>query len=509
MGKWGAAVLVALFFVARADAQNAYAPASISLAQLFERNAHSQGTFETGVYHSVSRSVSARGDVWISETFRSGRDYRTTVTEGGYRWASGSYQGRKWHADANGMVMPSANFPAQADPFLAALRRSADPSSGVELLGITAGATAAYVVDVRPRKGLTERRYYDAQTYLLNRIEVTDYSGHKRVWEYGDYRPVLGRMLAHRIDYKADGTSVTIETTVLTYERITSEPLDLSVPASRPLFDLGNRDSVIIPAQFTESGIIVQTFIGGRGLDFLLDSGSSELLIDATIAGELGMTSTGALRASLGGDFVVANARAPEFSVAGLTATNVAFWTAAFEEQLPGQRIVGLLGTDFIASGALEVNFQKKSLTLFRSLPPGLAAEGWSMLPLRLDYSVPLVKAAYSGLPGYFVADLGAVYSVLYPHYFSQFAQHIPAGTPDQGELAGIAGKPFGIKHITMRRLVLGDWVFGDAQVVVPSAEDAQSLDFDGLIGRDTLGSFNLIFDYNDAQLWFKPIDFK
>ncbi len=54
-----------------------------------------------------------------------------------------------------------------------------------------------------------------------------------------------------------------------------------------------------------------------------------------------------------------------------------------------------------------------------------------------------------------------------------------------------LGGKPFGIKHITMKQLALGDWVFGDVQVVVPSAQYAQDRDYDGLIGRDTLSSFD------------------
>ncbi len=190
----------------------------------------------------------------------------------------------------------------------------------------------------------------------------------------------------------------------------------------------------------------------------------------------------------------------------GLSAQNVAFSTARFEEQLTDQRVVGLLGTDFIASGALEIDFRNKTVTLLRSTPGDLAARGWSPLPLRLDYGVPLLKATYSGIDGYFIADLGADYSTLYPHYFARFPNKIPAHMPDEEEMVTLGGKPFGITHITMKSLVLGEWVFGDVQVVVPTASYAQERDYDGLIGRDTLSDFNLIFDYANRQLWFKPI---
>jgi len=338
---------------------------------------------------------------------------------------------------------------------------------------------------------------------------MTDYDGHHQVWQYKDYQFAFGRDLPRMIEYERDGNAVTLETTLSSCQRVAASSLDFEIPASRPLFDLSGRESVAIPARFTDSGIIVTVSIGGRGLDFILDSGSSDMLIDPQVARELGMRLSGAMSVSFVGDFTLANVRSADFTVGDLTARNVALSTAAFQEQLPSQRVVGLLGTDFIASGALKVDFEKKSLTLLRSVPPDLQAQGWSALPLRMDYGVPLIRAAYSGLPGYFVADLGADYSLLYPHYFSQFPNRIPHGMPDQDEMISLGGRPFGVKHITMKQLVLGDWVFGDAQVVVPSAQYAQDRDYDGLIGRDTLSSFDLIFDYENDRLWFKPIDFK
>jgi len=507
MKRLGAAALAALaVLVAQpVGAAEQYAPASITVAQLFDRNRHSAGSTEPGAYHLVTRTVSHGGDVWTSETFSNGSDYRTTVRQGRFVSSYGSFGGRHWQQDDNGLVLPSSNLYQEVDPFAVSIRQPDAAASGVRLLGMTTDAPRSFVVDVTPRDGLVERRYYDAHTYLLNRLEMTDYDGHRQVWQYGDYRTVSGSTLAHEIDYERDGT-LAAQTKVLSFEPVTSGTLDFSIPPSRPLFDLGGRDEVAIPARFTENGIIVPVSIAGRGLDFLLDSGSSDLLIDPQVAHELGMSLSGLVTLSFGGDFAVANALAPDLAVAGLSAKNVTLSTAAFEEQLPEQRVVGLLGTDFVGSGALEVDFQKERLTLHRSAPPNLAASGWSALPLRLDWGVPVLKASYSGVPGYFIADLGADYSTLYPHYFAKFPNKVPRGAPDQEEMVTLGGKPFGIKHITMKNLVLGDWVFGGVQVVVPSASYAQERDYDGLIGRDTLSDFNLIFDYANNQLWFKPV---
>jgi hypothetical protein len=497
---------LAAFVGLPAAAAESFAPASISVAQLFERSRRSAGAVEPGAFHIVTRTTSKKGDVWTTETFRDGSDYRTTVRQGRFVTAYGSYGGRHWQQDANGLVLPTSSLYQEVDPFAVSIRQSESATSGVKMLGVTADASPSFVVEVTPSSGLVERRYYDARTYLLTRLEITDYDGHKRVWKFGDYRTASGSTFAHAIDCERDGEGVASETRVLTFAPVSPRTLDLAIPSSRALFDPGNRDAVRIPARFTDNGIIVNVSIGGRGLDFMLDSGSSDLVIDPEIASQLGMSSSGAVLVSFAGDFTMANASAPEFSIAGLTAKGVTFSTVRFQEQLPAQRIVGLLGTDFIASGALEVNFQNETLTMYRRVPGDLAATGWSALPLRLDFGGPLVKAAYSGVSGYFVADLGADYSTLFPHYFAKFPNLVPRGAPDDGEMVTLGGRPFGVKHITMRDLVIGDWIFGGVQVVVPSAVYAQERDYDGLIGRDALSNFNLIFDYANSRLWFKPI---
>lgn len=485
-----------------------YAAANINVAKLLELNRQSLGAFVSGAYRESAQSVSSSGETWSEQSLWDGSDYRATVTQGDFTWSYGMYRGRAWHQDSNGLVMPSSGLVAETDPFATALRKAEEPTNSVKLLGMTPEAPPEYVVEVTPSNGLDERRYYDAQSYLLVRVEMTDYDGHRQVWLYRDYRMSSGRMLAGTIDYEGDGTSLTLRTTLTSCQRATLGSLDVDMPATRKLFDLGAHDAVNIPARFTDSGIVVPVSIAGRGLDFMLDSGSSDLLIDPEIARQLGMKSSGAMRVSFAGDYTLANARAPDLTVGDLRARGVAFSTASFQEDLPSQRIVGLLGTDFIGSGALRVDFEKKTLTLLRDVPPDLATQGWSVIPTRLDYGVPVVRATYSGLPGYFVADLGAYYSMLYPHYFSQFPNRIPRGMPDQDEMMTLGGRPFGVKHITMKQLILGDWVFGDVQVVVPSAQYAQDREEDGLIGLDTLSSFDVIFDYDHARLWFKPINF-
>lgn len=504
MSRTLTALLLAAICCAPALATEPYSPAGMTIDQLYAKTRIARGQFTGSAYHAVSRDTSNAGDVWNVDSYWDGEDYRTTVTQGSFVTAYGSYRGQEWYQDENGFVVASSENASDHDPFVVAFAGSGTPA-GVTLLGMAADP-ATFVVEAAPGSGLVERRYYDAANYLLDRLERVDYDGHKRTWTYGDYAAIEGRSISRSITFAIDG-KVQSRSQLLKFERIGPNSVRLAIPASKPLFDLGARDSVEIPAQFTDDGVIVRVGINGRGLDFMLDSGASNIVLDPQVARELGMSSSGSVMVSFAGDYTIADSRAPDLTIGDLRASNVAVSTADFQWQGEGRKIVGLLGADFIGSGVLEVNFEKKRLLLHRSVPDGLAAQGWSALPLRLDWQVPLVKAAFSGRQGYFIADLGADDSMLYPHYFSQFHIAVPAGTQDQGEMITLGGKPFGIKHFTMNSLVLGDWIFGQAEVVVPSASYAQERDYDGLIGRNTLSLFDLIFDYKDRQLWFKPID--
>jgi len=498
------ALLLAAISCVPVGAAEQFSPAGITIDQLYAKTRVAGGRLMAGAYHAASRDTSNAGDVWTIDSYWDGEDYRTTVTQGSFVTSYGSYRGQQWYQDENGYVVSSSDAASEHDPFVAAFAGPGTPA-GVSLLGM-ASDPASFVVEAAPRTGLVERRYYDATNYLLDRLERVDYDGHKRVWTYGDYAPHEGRSISRSVTFAIDG-KIQSRSELLKFERVPTNAVRLAMPESKALFDLGSRDAVEIPAQFTDDGVIVRVGINGRGLDFILDSGASNIVLDPQIARELGMSSSGAEMVSFAGDYTIADSRAPDLTVGELRAANVAVSTANFQWQGEGRKIVGLLGADFIGSGVLEVNFEKSRLVLRRSVPPDLAAAGWSVLPLRLDWEVPLVNAAFSGRQGYFIADLGADESMLYPHYFSQFHIAIPRGAQDQGEMITLGGKPFGIKHFTMDSLVLGDWVFGRAQVVVPSASYAQERDYDGLIGRNTLSLFNLIFDYRNRQLWFKPID--
>ncbi len=344
---------------------------------------------------------------------------------------------------------------------------------------------------------------------------MSDYDGHTRISEYGDYRKVSGRMVPFSRTYRTDFYSGSRSYTVVTYEGVRASAASLSIPAPRTLFSLQGRDSVTIPAEFTDDGIIVRMNVGQRGLDLLLDSGSSSIVLDGSVAGDLGLALHDKRVESFGGLYSTANAQINDVSIGPLHAATVSIDIAPVDEVLAPvdagvaetKRAVGLLGCDFIAGGALEVDFPHKSLTLFAQPPANLQAKGWTELPITLDDCVPLAKAAFSGLPGQFILDLGAYDTILYNHYFSQFkASSAPSqGDPVIASGSFIGGDEVRFQTYTMGTLRIGDLLAMGVIVDVPLTKKAQERDYDGLLGRPTLANFVMLFDYAHECVYLKP----
>ena len=259
-------------FVAAAPGVTGCTPSDITAPELFKRTDHALESLFKGAYHVVARTLSNQGAVTLAEMAWNGNDYKTTVRQAEFTSSFGENRGTKWRQDANGIVMRSLSFVGQDDPFSFALNRNQDTIVAVKLLGLTNGSAPEYVVEVTPLRDFEQWRYYDAKTYLLSRVEMTDYRGRKTTWIYKTNPTAIGSSFPTTIDEEKDGV-VTLRTSVVTFERVAPGALDLRIPPSNFLFDLGGREAVDIPAHFTDEGIIVPIAIEGRGLDVYLEIG--------------------------------------------------------------------------------------------------------------------------------------------------------------------------------------------------------------------------------------------
>jgi predicted aspartyl protease len=490
--KWVFSLLIAAAFCAMPrpiDAQ-VYQPPSISAVELFARVDKAYGARALGAYHRVNRAVASDGVVTITDTYTKGHDFKSVVTSSGLQHAWGRFLGHDWIQDNNGFVRPSSND-APPDPFLHSREHPDDPASGVKLLGISG---------LEPRKGLHQLRYFDAGTYLLTRMETTDYDGHTRVTAYSNYKRVGGQFTALTLMDSDDLSTRTTRTDLTTYESIPESQAIVDVPASKPLFDLAGRSSVTIPAKFVDGEIIISLEISGKPYDFTLDSGASSFLLDSATARNLNLAVVAPHRDSFGGDFTVGTARVPDVSIGDLHAANVVMLVAPHATG----HVLGLIGCDFFASGALVVDNGNETVTLMATAPDDPAAAGWNSIPIALDSCQPRINTEFDGTPGNFIVDLGGFYTVLSKHYFERLS--IPGTSTTTAKAVFIGGASVDLHGYVIDKMEFGDSTFENVRVLVPTSTVVDTRTSDGMIGRNFLRHFDLLFDYAHRKLYFKLV---
>lgn len=373
----------------------------------------------------------------------------------------------------------------------------------MRVLGITTTAPACVVVQVTPQDGLAQQRYYDAKSFLLRRVVTTDYQGKPWTYDYSDFRTKYGLTYAQTTTYHDDHPENASVTNLVQFEPALASSVHAAPPQTRPLFPLSGIAPVVIPAEFTQHGIIVRVTIKGRGLDFELDSGAADVVLDSGVAGELGLPVSDVHKGSFGGAYTEGRSQAPDFSIGSLHAQNVAIDTVPFSRMVGDRKVVGLLGGDFFASERVIVDFDKDTLAIAPSAKDAPSGT-WSTQSIDVDDFVPRMHAKFNAVDGAFIVDLGADGTLLYPHFFRQFK---PKNNGDvMGQIEGVAGDGVDFRTYTFSRLDLGDMAFADVSADVTEGTKFEDIDYDGLLGRNVLENFNLVFDYPNGKLYMHSL---
>ncbi|HEY5257928.1 MAG TPA: retropepsin-like aspartic protease [Candidatus Baltobacteraceae bacterium] len=496
-----------LFAPLAGRAADTYLPTTLSPTDVFKKNAAAAGDLAFGTYEG--RSVSRGGGMEADFTsYYGGGDDITHVVRGPFVTAYGTYDGRGWDQDENGIVILDTGFHGKENPNAVAVAHPEDSANRVTMLGLTSTKPSQYAIDVNPPGGDHHILYYDAATFLLSRDVTLDPDGQKEIETYDDYRHVFGETVSFHNTYSDGHPENDSDERQVSFVRVTT-PVDFNIPANRSLLSFSSTAPVSLPVRFVDGSIIVRATINGRGLDFLLDSGASTLTINPDVAHELGLTAYGRSSETIGGRFFESPTVVPDMAIGDLHMHDVAMEEVDVGEEHLGIQVVGLLGFDFISSGLLAIDFKKQTLTLY---PPGSTIPNVGPLmrvPIELDDGIPRIPAAFNRVSGKFIMDTGSFATILFPQYFQQ----IHGGSIDEG--AGVYVEFVG-GVVPTRAFAMDRALFGPAQVegldvLVPetgkNGTGMTVTDYDGLLGRDLLRHYAIYLDYADHAVFLQPND--
>lgn len=462
-------------------------------------------TFTANGLSGTSHDVSYKGD------------YISTTTTGSFVTSEGTVDGRSWSEDVNGQVVDIKGVHERGEVDARALDDALiHPGENVQLLGEVASPISAYVVEVNPPSGRPQWIFFDKSTGLIDRTETVMPTS-RIVESFADYKTSYGRMVAwsgHSSDGHPDND---------TDWHVTSLRVQPSI--ARSLFARPHCRTFVemppglirakLPAYIADGRIVITLTIGGRGYDFLLDSGASDITVDNSAAKQMGLTLYGKSQIVVGGQVDQSLAIIPEVNVGLLRLHNVAVDVLPFTELIgPHVKLVGLVGFDFIAGMELKVDYDNSVVTAFA---PGQYAPpaGTYVIPALLDDGVPVVSAQVGSTLGEsFIVDTGADKGYLFPH----FAELHRKDVADEGlgrvlnEQSGgglyssTIGGGFQLTPSEVSRFSIGQVTFQDWMIYTLAGDYAQEEeDYDGLIGYDFLRFFNVVFDYADSTIYLEP----
>jgi predicted aspartyl protease len=449
------------------------------------------------------------------EEKRRGNDYRADQTLGPVKTAWGAFAGTAWHVDANGQLLMESGLHHADDVDSSALRMAAHV--GVTLSGEVSSPVEAFVVTVDPPGGRREFVFFDKKTYLIDRVETVR-DGRRYATVFDDYRSTKGLMEPWHV-HVSDGFVTNDDDEVLESlslgDALTAA--DVAIPANGPpLFSLST-SSAPIPITMDSDNIVVPVKMGGHIVDFLLDSGAEEIVIDKDIVKALNIPEYGRTTSQTAGTYVSSNVVLPSMTLGTLTLNNVHALSLPFEQwSSTGKPIAGLLGHDFIASAVLHIDYGHGTLEV---LAPGtfVPPSGAHAFNVTFDDGVPTVAAALDGVSApSFIVDTGADRSALFSTFVSGHQQQIAdqglgsamqAASPFVDNIRGVGGT-VEYRPLQTGPFALGPWSFPKwLFMVTQNAPAFEFEDYDGLIGQDVLRNFDVYLDYPHGKIYMVPND--
>jgi hypothetical protein len=268
-------------------------------------------------------------------------------------------------------------------------------------------------------------------------------------------------------------------------------------------FGDANAKSCTFAFEWREGLIFLPVGINGsKPLSFVLDTGSTRILIDRKLAADLGLktSGTGSLQGAGAGRIPIEFIQDVSIALPGVESSGYDLSTADLQplEAVDGGKVDGIIGYPLLSRFVITVDYEAKQLTL--TLPeafrPNSAAQ---ILPIELREKWPFVKGELV-LPGpvtvqdSFLIDSGSSDAVDHPIVMT-LQSRVPSksGVGLGAEVQGATARATSFH--------LGRYAVESPLVACCGGTDATSK----LIGNEILRRFTVTFDYPSSRILLTP----
>ncbi|MBX9878529.1 MAG: aspartyl protease family protein [Candidatus Obscuribacterales bacterium] len=261
---------------------------------------------------------------------------------------------------------------------------------------------------------------------------------------------------------------------------------------------------VTVPFDYYGGEIITKVRInGGEDLDFLVDTGCGQTIIDRKIGAEFLLQKVGQLTVTgASGNLSVATSRVKKLDIgsASLAEVPVSILDLTPQSRRIGRRLAGVLGSNVLSRFAVSIDYGSKAMTLYEAGTVQPAA-GAIVVPFAMRQG-PVVKGIVDGkFEVQFLIDTGSTFNHLPPNVAKQLASTRVEQTIDA---AGLDGNTVKLNAITVESVALGNEIARKIRFAY-AADPASATEAKALVRVANMGILGNPFFEN----YLPVIDFK
>ena len=333
---------------------------------------------------------------------------------------------------------------------------------------------------------------------------------------YEDWRDFAGVRMPHRVaisetdkpGYALEHISLQTPKGAVAIANLTPGPSDVTLDPNAPP----------IPFDFASAHIIFKASINGRPpIWWLLDTGADEEAINSTRLKDFGLKTYAKSSATGGGNSAEYDyATGATFTLPGVKLRNqhVAVIDQTGLERALGMQLGGLLGYDFISRFVIEIDYEKKLMTLHDPATWQLNGTGY-IVPITFDHGIPFTNGTITvggqKIPAYFVIDFGAQETMTLTSPFVQAHDLVRLAQTNAtvNKPAGLENQFFAQNNVRGRvdALDLGDLHVTDIPInmSVNTKGAYASANFSGTVGQSIYRRYHVFLDYAHERVIFQP----
>ena len=431
----------------------------------------------------------AKGTPFVTvATFR-GADVALATTLAGSSYESGRRGGRRWRRTPSGTVRVIASDVQGDDldrwPFAVLGFDYADCT----LAGQTNAPQAAYVLECRPAGDVPHWLYVDAASGDVVRETLRD--GSRVVsFAFADFRATGG--VRRPFAWHVDGAGGPADVTVTSVRADAVPEAEVAIPPSVGTFTTSAAGVARLRTRFTDAGhIFVDVTVDGHRTEFILDTGTTQMLIDGGTAHRFGLTET------------LDHTKVHTLEAGPVRATDVPFLTTDLSRV---GNLDGILGNEFFRGYVVHVNYERHFVEIIPHASFDVPAKAIA-LRIACDEGMPLAHGGIGPIEGdRFALDTGSPRIVLPTYLRERAGQTIALATTGADTVTRYLEGPMAVRAGKVSSFSLGTLDYSNVPVRLERpTSDGIDIPLDAIVGTDLLTTLDLWFDYDDDELYAVP----